>query len=239
MVGLVQREIIVTARSARSKGGNSPKTKKGYITGLNKEQKQYIRGIIDNDIIFATGCPGSGKTIVACGIAAEHLIRGDINKIVLTKPLVSVARDFPAVPGNVDEKTLIFRYQLEAYFCKFFGEKEYRRYKEAKAIEFIPLELMRGLNFGDEENTTWVVGDEMQNADTKSLKCLLTRLGDNAKIILNGDINQHDLRKSKNSDDTDFEYVIEKIGHLDRVFDIHLEQSFRNPLVDKIDKLLT
>lgn len=212
--------------------------KRSYITAKNKEQKQYIRAIIENDIVIATGCPGSGKTMVACGIAAEKLAKEEIQKIILTKPLVSVARDFPAVPGNVDEKTLIFRHQLEAYFSMFLGERDYRRYKEAKLIEFIPLELMRGLNFGDDDNACWVVGDEMQNADTKSLKCLLTRLGDNAKIVLNGDVNQHDLKKLRDDEVTDLEYVIEKIGELDRVAAVHLNESFRNPLVDQIERLI-
>jgi len=212
--------------------------KKTYISAKNKEQKQYIRAIIENDIIIATGCPGSGKTMVACGIAAEKLAKQEIQKIVLTKPLVSVARDFPAVPGGVDEKTLIFRFQLEAYFSMFLGERDYRKAKELKLIEFIPLELMRGLNFGEEDKTCWVVGDEMQNADTKSLKCLLTRLGDNAKIILNGDMNQHDLKMLRDDETTDLQYVIEKIEHLDRVASVHLSESFRNPLVDKIEKLI-
>lgn len=212
--------------------------KKTYISAKNKEQKQYIRAIIENDIIIATGCPGSGKTMVACGIAAEKLAKQEIQKIILTKPLVSVARDFPAVPGGVDEKTLIFRFQLEAYFSMFLGERDYRKAKELKLIEFIPLELMRGLNFGEEDKTCWVVGDEMQNADTKSLKCLLTRLGDNAKIILNGDMNQHDLKMLRDDETTDLQYVIEKIEHLDRVASVHLSESFRNPLVDKIEKLI-
>jgi phosphate starvation-inducible protein PhoH and related proteins len=209
-----------------------------FITAKNKEQKYYARAIIENDIIIATGCPGSGKTMMACGIASEKLAKGEIQKIILTKPLVSVARDFPAVPGNVDEKTLIFRHQLEAYFCLFLGDKPYKKYKDDKVIEFIPLELMRGLNFGDEHNTCWVVGDEMQNADVKSLKCLLTRLGDNAKIILNGDTNQHDLKKLRDGDITDLQYVINKIGHLDKIATVELVQSFRNPLVDQIEKLI-
>lgn len=212
--------------------------KKIYISAKNREQKQYIRAIIENDIIVATGCPGSGKTMVACGIASEKLARQEIQKIILTKPLVSVARDFPAVPGGVDEKTLIFRHQLEAYFSMFLGEREYRRAKELKLIEFIPLELMRGLNFGDDDNTCWVVGDEMQNADTKSLKCLLTRLGDNAKIILNGDVNQHDLKTLRENETTDLQYVMDKIEHLDGVATVHLNESFRNPLVDQIEKLI-
>lgn len=212
--------------------------KKIYISAKNKEQKQYIRAIIENDIIIATGCPGSGKTMVACGIASEKLAKQEIQKIILTKPLVSVARDFPAVPGGVDEKTLIFRHQLEAYFSMFLGERDYRRAKELKLIEFIPLELMRGLNFGDDDNTCWVVGDEMQNADTKSLKCLLTRLGDNAKIILNGDVNQHDLKTLREDETTDLQYVMDKIDHLDGVATVHLNESFRNPLVDQIEKLI-
>jgi phosphate starvation-inducible protein PhoH and related proteins len=211
---------------------------KTFISAKNREQKEYIRAIIENDIIFATGCPGSGKTMVACGIAAEHLSKDKIQKIIITKPLVSVARDFPAVPGGVDEKTLIFRHQLEAYFSMFLGAREYRRLKENNTIEFIPLELMRGLNFGDDHNTVWVVGDEMQNADTKSLKCLLTRLGENAKIILNGDVNQHDLKKLQDGEATDLEYVIGKIGDLDKIAAVHLNESFRNPLVDKIEKLI-
>tara|TARA_R110000751_G_scaffold164464_2_gene270570 strand:- start:8644 stop:9285 length:642 start_codon:yes stop_codon:yes gene_type:complete len=212
--------------------------KKTYISAKNKEQKQYIRAIIENDIIIATGCPGSGKTMVACGIAAEKLAKQEIAKIIITKPLVSVARDFPAVPGGVDEKTMIFRFQLEAYFSMFLGERDYRRAKEMKFIEFIPLELMRGLNFGEEDKTCWVVGDEMQNADTKSLKCLLTRLGDNAKIILNGDTNQHDLKTLRDDETTDLQYVMDKIEHLDRVETITLTESFRNPLVDQIEKLI-
>jgi phosphate starvation-inducible protein PhoH and related proteins len=209
-----------------------------FITAKNKEQKEYIRAILENDIIIATGCPGSGKTMVACGIAAEKLAKGQIAKIILTKPLVSVSRDFPAVPGTVDEKTLIFRHQLEAYFSKFFGARDYKVYKDNKTIEFIPLELMRGLNFGDEDAFVYVIGDEMQNADQRSLKCLLTRLGTDAKIILNGDVNQHDLKKLHHGEQTDLAYVIDKIQHLDGVATVHLNESFRNPLVDQIEKLI-
>jgi phosphate starvation-inducible PhoH-like protein len=211
---------------------------KGYITAKNKEQRDYIRAILDNHIVIATGCPGSGKTMVACGIASEKLAKEQIHKIILTKPLVSVSRDFPAVPGNVDEKTLIFRHQLEAYFSMFLGERDYRKYKEANLIEFIPLELMRGLNFGEDDKPCWVVGDEMQNADTKSLKCLLTRLGNNAKIILNGDTNQQDLKTLQGDEITDLQYVMDKINHLEGVESVFLTESFRNPLVDQIEKLI-
>jgi phosphate starvation-inducible PhoH-like protein len=212
--------------------------KKTFITAKNAEQKQYIRAMIENDIVFATGCPGSGKTMLACGVASEHLVKDKIQKIILTKPLVSVSQDFPSVPGGVDEKTLIFRHQLEAYFAMFLGDREYRTHKDRKTIEFIPLELMRGLNFGNDKETCWVIGDEMQNADTKSLKCLLTRLGDNAKIILNGDVNQHDLKTLRDDETTDLQYVIHKLEDLDGVATVELNESFRNPLVDLIDKLL-
>ena len=83
--------------------------KKVYISAKNREQKAYIRAICENDIIIATGCPGSGKTMVACGMAAEHLAKEKIQKIILTKPLVSVSRDFPSVPGGVLEKLALPR----------------------------------------------------------------------------------------------------------------------------------
>ena len=207
------------------------------LRAQNKEQKNLIRAILENDIIIVKGCPGSGKTFLTSLFAAEKLAHNEIQKIIFSKPLVGTGKGFPPVPGDLEEKTLIYRYQQEIYFSDYFGAKEYKKRKEDNTIQFIPLELMRGINLGKENEVHWCLLDEAQNAGTKELKCLFTRLGENAKIIVNGDTRQTDLKTGPDFD-CDLDYVIDKIGHLDRVAVVELVQSFRNPLVTQIEKLL-
>jgi phosphate starvation-inducible PhoH-like protein len=155
-----------------------------------ENQKKYVRSIIENDITFCTGISGTGKTFVAAGLASEKLFNGEIAKIVVTRPLVCTGKDIGALPGEIDEKVMPYLAPLEENF-KFFLNDMYRECFREGQIVYKPLELMRGATF----NSSIMILDEAQNCSIEQIKMFITRIGQGSKVIVNGDLNQTDLRR--------------------------------------------
>lgn len=160
------------------------------ISFKTENQKKYILSIIENDITFCTGVSGTGKTFVAAGLACQKLHEGEISKIVVTRPLVCTGKDIGALPGEIDEKVMPYLSPLEESF-KFFLNDMYRDYFKDGHIVYKPLELMRGSTF----NNAIMILDEAQNCSIEQIKMFITRIGQNSKVIINGDLNQTDLRR--------------------------------------------
>ncbi|WP_276122582.1 PhoH family protein [Pararhizobium qamdonense] len=164
------------------------KTHEGPVKALNDGQRRYDAAMKSSDIVFGTGPAGTGKTWLAVQRAAEAYNAGLIDKIYVSRPNVEVERSFGFLPGDLDEKFGPYLTPLEEAFHDAFGQAKYEYLLEAEVIVPVPLAFMRGRTL----KNAWVIFDEMQNATDTEFKMALTRIGEGAKFIINGDLRQVD-----------------------------------------------
>jgi len=153
-------------------------------------QKEYIRNIVENDIIFCSGPAGSGKSFIAAGIAAEHLHRGEIEKVIVTRPLICTGKDIGHLPGEMGEKIAPYLLPMKENLQYFLGQAYYGLYANEGQIQYKPLEVMRGSTF----HNSYMILDEAQNCTEDQIKMFVSRMGEGSKVLINGDIDQDDLR---------------------------------------------
>jgi phosphate starvation-inducible PhoH-like protein len=160
------------------------------LRALTETQAHYLLSIDDNIVTFGIGPSGTGKTAVATMRAADEFAAKRIEKIIITRPIVEVGNTLGFLPGTVEMKQAPYLApvinELEARLGK--GPLDYAL--KAKQIEATPIELMRGCNW----HNCWVIIDEAQNTTVGQMKMLLTRVGRNCRVIINGDVNQIDIR---------------------------------------------
>lgn len=156
----------------------------------NANQKMYLEKLQDEQksIVFAIGPAGTGKTMLAVQYGIKLYQEGVIDKIVVTRPAVSVDEDLGFLPGTLNEKMAPWTRPIFDVFEEYYTQKEVATMVEEGVIEIAPLAYMRGRTF----KNAYIVADEMQNATQNQMKMLLTRLGDNSKMIVTGDLAQAD-----------------------------------------------
>lgn len=198
------------------------------LEAKNEEQAEYIRGIAENKIIFCTGIAGSGKSFLSIGVALQHLKRGSVNRLIIARPVVYCGNDLGSMPGFLDDKLEPFFFSAEDTIIKLIGVEEYKYFCKQKKIIFKPIEVMRGATF----DNCYIICDDSQNMTEQQLKLLLTRLGDNCKMIINGDVAQADTRSFI------LNKVIDKLTDIDGIFHIELKISLRNKLINIIAERL-
>jgi len=161
----------------------------------NLNQEDYLLKIQDEskDIIFAIGPAGTGKTMIACQQAVKMFQEGEVDKVVVTRPAVSVDEQHGFLPGDLNEKMAPWTRPIFDVFEEYFYAKEIQGFIAEGVLEISPLAYMRGRTF----KNSIIIADEMQNATPSQMKMLLTRLGNGSKMIVTGDLQQAD-RPSKN-----------------------------------------
>lgn len=163
------------------------------IIQLRQSQKAYVRQVIENQIIFCHGPAGTSKTFTACYVALKMFADGDINKIILCKPLEDSGRSLGFIPGDIDEKIAPYLKSYKSNIEKMIGVEKTQLMFDKNLISFEPLAYMRGDTYDD----ALMILDEAQNAEMKALMLFVTRMGKNSKCVVAGDINQYDIQKSK------------------------------------------
>lgn len=161
-----------------------------FTVPKNVHQDQYYK-ILQNKnkkIVVVTGPAGTGKTLFATEFGVRHLITGEYEKLVFTRPSVTVDEDIGYLPGTLEDKMAPWVRPIFDILYGFITPKEVQQYVEDKIIEISPLGFMRGRTF----KNTWIVADEMQNSSIGQMKMLLTRLGENSRLIITGDLEQFD-----------------------------------------------
>jgi len=139
-------------------------------------------------IVVATGPAGTGKTLFATEIGIKNFIMGNVEKIIFTRPSVSVDEDLGYLPGTLEEKMAPWVRPIYDILYNFINPKDVTTLLEDKIIEISPLGFMRGRTF----KNCWIIADEMQNSTVSQMKMLLTRLGENTRLVVTGDLDQHD-----------------------------------------------
>jgi len=164
--------------------------KKITILPRNVHQEDYIAILNDSQIpiAFATGPAGTGKTMLAVQMGIQKFESGEISKIVITRPAVSVDEQHGFLPGSLKDKMAPWTRPIFDVLEEHWDPKQVERMIEHKEIEIAPLAYMRGRTFKE----CWIVADEMQNATPEQMKMLLTRIGTGSKIVVTGDLAQHD-----------------------------------------------
>jgi len=164
-------------------------TRNGIIRGKTGGQREYIRQIRKNDIIFAIGPAGTGKTYLAVAMAVAALKNREIVKIILARPAVEAGESLGFLPGDLKEKVDPYLRPLYDALDDMIPPDKLKTYIERRVIEVVPLAYMRGRTL----NNAFVILDEAQNASAMQMKMFLTRLGANSKAIITGDVTQIDL----------------------------------------------
>ncbi|MFH2003508.1 MAG: PhoH family protein [Bacteroidota bacterium] len=164
-------------------------TRNGIIRARTPGQREYVRQIRKNDIVFAIGPAGTGKTYLAVAAAVAALKNQEIMKIILARPAVEAGESLGFLPGDLKEKVDPYLRPLYDALDDMIPSEKLKSYIEKKVIEVVPLAYMRGRTL----NNAFVILDEAQNATSMQMKMFLTRLGGNSKAIITGDITQIDL----------------------------------------------
>ncbi len=154
-------------------------------------QVRYVKALqnVSRPIVIATGPPGTGKTLFPCQIAAERYKSGDVQKIVLTRPIVCAGEDLGYLPGSIENKMDPWTRPMFDIFENYFTRQRIKQMVDNKSIEISPLAYMRGRTFHD----CFIIADEMQNATQQQMKMTLTRLGEGSQMAITGDTEQCDL----------------------------------------------
>lgn len=164
-------------------------SKKDVIKAKTPNQIVYAKSVRENDICFAIGPAGTGKTYLAVAFAVAALKKGIVKKIILARPAVEAGESLGFLPGDFREKIDPYLRPLYDALEEMIPSEQLRNYLEKSVVEIVPLAFMRGRTL----NNAYVILDEAQNATGMQMKMFLTRLGPNSKSIITGDITQIDL----------------------------------------------
>lgn len=207
--------------------------KRHTVSARTPNQKSYIRGIVENDITCCLGPPGTGKTHIAAGMAVQMMRRKELDRIIICRPVVDVGKGIGWLPGTVEEKVGPYLVPLFDELSYFIDIRHIRKFLIERTIEIVPLSMMRGRTFND----AFVILDEAQNATHEELKTLLTRIGQNSKMVLAGDPGQSDLPRAQQGD---FRHIACKLQDIDRVCMVQLTRDdiVRHDLIAAIEERL-
>ena len=189
-------------------------TFKRKIKPLTENQKLYIRMIEENDIVFAVGPAGTGKTFLAVAMAVKYLREGKIEKIILTRPAVEAGESLGYLPGTYEEKVYPYLIPLYDALYSMIPYDRVKRMMEARIVEVAPLAYMRGRTLSD----AFIILDEAQNTKAVQMKMFLTRIGPRSKVVITGDVTQIDLPKHEKSGLTEAINILQGIEGIAFVF---------------------
>ena len=192
-------------------------------------QYAFVRAMEENPIVFALGPAGTGKTYLAVIRAVTALKKGDVKRIVLTRPAVEAGENLGFLPGDLKEKVDPYLTPLYDALHAMLGSEQTERLMEKGTIEVAPLAYMRGRTLDD----SYVILDEAQNTTTSQMKMFLTRLGFHSRLVITGDVTQIDLDPRQESGLVQAARILRDIREIE-VVELTADDVVRHPLVQKI-----
>lgn len=192
-------------------------------------QKRYVDAIKKNSIVFGVGPAGTGKTYLAVALAVYALKNRDVDRIVLTRPAVEAGEKLGFLPGDLNEKVDPYLRPLFDALREMMGEDSYLRHIERGSIEIAPLAYMRGRTLSN----SFIILDEAQNTTKEQMKMFLTRMGENSRIVVTGDVTQIDLPRNITSGLVDAIDVLRDVKGIE-IVRLNSKDVVRNELVTKI-----
>jgi phosphate starvation-inducible PhoH-like protein len=160
-------------------------TQKAFLTLLNAPSIP---------VVFASGPAGTGKTLIACTVGAQQLAMGKVQRLIVTRPAVSVDEQHGYLPGTLDEKMDPWTRPVFDSLRRFYTPNDIDRMRRHGVVEVCPLAYMRGRTFEE----SWIIADEMQNSTPSQMRMVLTRIGEGSKLVVTGDPAQHDRGYDQN-----------------------------------------
>ncbi len=192
-------------------------------------QSRYVKAMQKNDIVFATGPAGTGKTFLAVAVAVAAFRRHEVKRIILTRPAVEAGEKLGFLPGDLQMKVDPYMRPLYDALHELMGPETYLKHMENGLIEVSPLAYMRGRTL----DNAFIILDEAQNTTPEQMKMFLTRMGFNSKVIVTGDTTQIDLPRGQHSGLIEVRRILQQIDRLAFV-DLDAKDVVRNDLVQKI-----
>ena len=207
------------------------KTPKTSVIPRSERQKQYVRALKESDIIISAGPAGTGKTFLAVAVALTMLLEKKIERIILSRPAVEAGERLGFLPGDMREKVDPYLRPLYDSLYDLYDYEKIQKRIEVGDIEIAPLAFMRGRTL----KNSFAILDEAQNATDTQIKMFLTRIGENSKIIINGDPSQIDLPNKSMSGLNRSKKILGSFKEIS-VVDFDHKDVVRHPLVSKIVK---
>jgi len=214
---LLKDEVILHGPSGR------------IIKAKTPNQYKLIEASVDNDMLFAIGPAGTGKTYTAVALAVRALKNREVRRIILTRPAVEAGENLGFLPGDLKEKLDPYLAPLYDALRDMIPKEKLEFYLENKTIEIAPLAFMRGRTLDD----AFVILDESQNTTTSQMKMFLTRMGESARFIITGDTSQIDLPKHQKSGLKEAVSYLKKVKGIGFVY-LDGRDVIRHPLVKQI-----
>ena len=205
------------------------KTPRKSVIPRSKKQSEYLKALQNENIIMSLGPAGTGKSYLAVSVAVTLLMEKKIEKVILSRPAVEAGERLGFLPGDMKEKVDPYLRPLYDALYDLFGYEKIQRKIETGAIEIAPLAFMRGRTL----KNSFAILDEAQNATLTQIKMFLTRIGENSKLVVNGDPSQVDLINKNHSGLVKSKKILKNVKEI-KVIEFDHRDVVRHPLVSKI-----
>ena len=205
------------------------KTPRRSIIARSKKQSEYLKALQSENIIMSLGPAGTGKSYLAVSVAVTLLMEKKIDRVILSRPAVEAGERLGFLPGDMKEKVDPYLRPLYDALYDLFGYEQIQRKIDNGSIEIAPLAFMRGRTL----KNSFAILDEAQNATSTQIKMFLTRIGENSKLVVNGDPSQIDLINKSHSGLIKSKKILKGIDEI-KVIEFDHKDVVRHPLVSKI-----
>jgi|TARA_B100001063_G_C16712284_1_gene528683 phosphate starvation-inducible protein PhoH and related proteins len=205
------------------------KTPKKSVIARSEKQSEYIKALKEKDIVMALGPAGTGKSFLAVSVAITLLMEKKVERVILSRPAVEAGEKLGFLPGDMKEKVDPYLRPLYDALYDLFGFEKIQKKIENGEIEIAPLAFMRGRTL----KNSFAILDEAQNATSTQIKMFLTRIGENSKLVVNGDPTQIDLLNKSHSGLIKSKNILSKINEIE-IIEFDHKDVVRHPLVSKI-----
>ena len=207
------------------------KTPRKSVIARSQKQSDYIKALRENDIVLSLGPAGTGKSFLAVSVAITLLMEKKIERVILSRPAVEAGEKLGFLPGDMKEKVDPYLRPLYDALYELFGFEKIDKKIESGEIEIAPLAFMRGRTL----KNCFAILDEAQNATETQIKMFLTRIGENSKLVVNGDPSQVDLINKSHSGLVKSRNILKDIDQI-KIIEFDHTDVVRHPLVSKIIK---
>ena len=229
---IAEADVRVAIGNARTGGlgpGALPVGRRGQVAPKTATQAEYLQALAKNELVFGLGPAGTGKTFLAVAHGAGLLLRGEVDRLIVSRPAVEAGERLGFLPGDMNEKVDPYMAPVWEALSDVLGAEQLRRRREKGEIEVAPIAFLRGRTLSQ----AFVIVDEAQNATRLQMKMVLTRLGEGARMVVTGDPSQIDLVNARDSG------LAHAVGLLDGVKGIGVTRFsaadvVRHPLVERI-----
>ena len=205
------------------------KTPRKTVIARSEKQSDYIKALKENDIVISLGPAGTGKSFLAVSVGVTMLLEKKIERVILSRPAVEAGEKLGFLPGDMKEKVDPYLRPLYDALYELFGAEKIAKKIETGEIEIAPLAFMRGRTL----KNCFAILDEAQNATETQIKMFLTRIGENSKLVVNGDPSQIDLINKSQSGLIKSKNILKNIKEI-KILEFDHNDVVRHPLVSKI-----